>query len=228
MRSLISIAGAIAASLSAAPVFAQTSQDAQFWFNVTVQGGIRGDAVYFAEVQPRFGDDASRLQQLILRPAIGVRLSPRVTLYQGYAHVALPQSGASDRNEDRSFQQVSWTVGRIGRGELSSRTRFEQRWLSNGEETGLRLREMARYVLPLGRERGGVAALGSVEGFVALNDTDWGARAGFDQVRTFLGFELPVRGGSTVEAGYLNQIINDPGGRARVNHVASISLFVRR
>ena len=32
------------------------------------------------------------------------------------------------------------------------------------------------------------------EGFVALNDTDWGARGGFDQLRTFVGAELPLPG----------------------------------
>lgn len=220
-------AGAFAALLLAGAARAQVTQDAQLWFNATVQGAVSGDVVYFAEVQPREADDVSRLQQVILRPAIGVRISSAVTLYQGYAHVVLPQAGGPDRNEDRSFQQVSWTLGRTGRGELSSRTRLEQRWLSDGEDVGLRLRQMARYALPLGRARAGVAALGSVEGFVALNDTDWGARAGFDQVRTFLGLEVPIRGRSTIEAGYLNQLVNDPGGRSRVNHVLSIGLFVR-
>ncbi len=67
----------------------------------------------------------------------------------------------------------------------------------------------------------------SSELFWALNDTDWGARSGFDQVRSFGGVEVPVGGKSTLELGYLNQTINDPGGQRRMNHGVSIAAFIR-
>lgn len=62
---------------------------------------------------------------------------------------------------------------------------------------------------------------------MALNNTDWGAKGGFDQIPTFLGAELGLKGASTVELGYLNQVIDQRGGNTRINHVASISLFLR-
>lgn len=226
MRFALLLAGLSAAYGLASAARAQTTHDAQLWLNATVQGSVGRNLVYFVEVQPRIGEDVNRLQQLILRPAIGIKVSPAVTLYQGYAHIVLPRAGGPDGKEDRSFQQLSWTMGSVGPGTLSSRTRLEQRWLSGGDDMGLRLRQTARYAVPFGRGSD-MAALASVEGFVALNDTDWGARAGFDQVRAFLGVELPLPGRSTVEAGYLNQIVNDPGDRARMNHVLSIGLFVR-
>lgn len=211
----------------AAPAAAETREDEQVWVNLTAMGPIAGDMVYFAEVQPRMGDGASRLDQLLLRGAIGLKLSPAVTLYQGYAHIVVPVDGGRDVNEERSFQQLGWLMGKPWGGELSSRTRFEQRWRSDGGDTGWRLREMLRYEKPLKPGTNTVNALVYAEGFLALNDTDWGARGGFDQLRSFVGVELGVKDATTVELGYLNQVIDQTRGRTRVNHVASVSLFFR-
>lgn len=206
---------------------ARTSEDEQLWINLTAMGSLSGKLVYFAEIQPRMGDGISRLDQLLLRGAVGWKLSPGLTVYQGYAHVVLPIDSGRDVNEERSFQQLSWTVGKPWGGELSSRTRLEQRWRSDGKDMGWRLREMLRYEKPLKPGSNAVNALIYGEGFVALNSTDWGAKGGFDQLRSFIGAELGLGGASTAEIGYLNQYINQRGGNSRVNHVASITLFFR-
>lgn len=213
---------AIAASV---PGRASTSHDEQLWVNLTVMGPLSGKLVHFLELQPRIGDGASRPDQLLLRGAIGVKLSGRATLYQGYARVITPRDAMRDLAEHRSFQQLSWVMGEPWGGEISTRTRFEQRWRNDGDDMGLRLREMVRLEIPVARN--GLAVLGYAEGFVALNDTDWGARAGFDQLRSFVGAEIPLAGRSTIELGYLNQTINQRGGRHRMNHVLSVSLFAR-
>lgn len=190
-------------------------------------GPVSGDIVYFAEIQPRVGDGVSRLDQALLRGAVGVKLSDRVTLYQGYAHVAVPITGGRDLNEERSFQQLNWSLGRPWGGDLSSRTRLEQRWRSDGNDMGWRLREMLRFEKPLREGSDAVNALVYAEGFLALNSTDWGARSGFDQLRSFAGVEVGLPGASTLELGYLNQAINQRGGNSRINHVASVTLFFR-
>lgn len=215
------------AALLAAPALAETVHDEQAWLNLTAMGPLSGDVVYFAEVQPRVGDGVSRLDQLLLRGAVGYKLSPAVTLYQGYAHVVVPIDSRRDVNEERSFQQLNLALGKPAGGELSSRTRLEQRWRSDGGRMGWRLREMLRYEKPLRPQSDAVNALVSTEAFFALNDTDWGARAGFDQLRTFAGVELGLPGASTAEVGYLNQTLNQTGGRTRMNHVASMTLFFR-
>lgn len=224
MRIILALAALLSSTATAR---AATTQDEQAWLNLTAMGSVSGRLVYLAEVQPRIGDGVSRVDQLILRGAIGWKLSPRMTVYQGYAHIAVPVEGGRDLNEERSFQQLSWTLGKPWGGELSSRSRLEQRWRSDGGDTGWRLREMLRYEKPLKPGSQAVNALVSVEGFVALNDTDWGARGGFDQLRSFAGAEIAVKGASTLEVGYLNQIVNQTRGRTRVNHVASITLIVR-
>lgn len=214
-------------ALLAAPAHAATREDEQVWLNLTAMGSIRGDLVYFAEVQPRVGDGVSRIDQALFRGALGWKAAPSLTLYQGFAHIVVPVEGGTDVNEERSFQQISWTLGKPWGGELSSRTRLEQRWRSDGTDMGWRAREMLRYEKPVRPGSDAVNALVYAEGFVALNDTDWGARAGFDQLRSFAGVELGLPGASTLEVGYLNQLVNQRAGNQRVNHIASITLFFR-
>ncbi|WP_246154536.1 DUF2490 domain-containing protein [Methylobacterium oryzihabitans] len=225
MRGALPLASGLWLLASALPSGAQVVHDGQFWFNATIFGGV-GSVAYFAEVQPRVGDGLSRLDQLILRPAIGWKLDDRLSLYQGYARVESTPLGGRAFGEDRSFQQVNWEIGRIGRLKLSSRTRFEQRWQTNGRDVGFRLREQVRAAYPLTDAKGSVSALGWVETFVALNDTDWGARAGFDRVRAFVGLEIPVVDRSTIELGYMNQTVNAPA-RVEMDHVLSLSVLYR-
>lgn len=219
---------AAAAMLAAVPAAGQTTEDAQFWLNVTAMGRVSENGpLYFMEIQPRLSGGA-KTEAVLLRPAIGVQVTPRLSIYQGYARILLPVEGPGDRGENRSFQQISWNAGRVGPVDFSTRTRFEQRWLSNGDDTGFRFRQMLRFRLPLRADRKGIGLLGWSETFVAFNDTDWGARSGFDQQRTFAGFELPVGGRSTVEAGYLNHYVDQGNGAARMNHVASLTIFIRQ
>lgn len=204
---------------------AHAESDRSSWTNVTIMGSA-GGAAYFVEVQPRVGNDVSSLQQVLFRGAIGAPLSSRATLYGGYSHILNSRENAPGSNEERLFAQFSWTVGQIVKGTLSSRTRLEHRRVSNGRETGWRLREMVRYVHPVAKGRAPRALIWA-EPFVAFNDTDWGARKGFDQLRSFAGVEISLPGKSTLEAGYMNQRTNLTGGRIRSNHIASLTFFIR-
>ena len=208
---------ALCLATSGARATAQTAQDEQLWINTTLFGSV-GDLAYFAEVQPRFGNGISRLDQLLLRPAVGWKVNESLTLYQGYARVEDRGTPSSVRFEDRSFQEINWKIGDFAGVKVSSRTRFEQRWLSAGRDVGFRLRENLRFAVPLSQEAGSVSA---------LNDTDWGARAGFDRVRTFVGMELPIGGASTVEVGYLNQTARTRTSGVEIDHILSLNLFVR-
>lgn len=214
-------------ALKPAPAAAATTEDEQFWMNLTAMGPVSRDLIYFAEVQPRIGQGVSQADQTLLRGAIGWKISSNLSIYQGYAHVMLPTKDGRDINEERSFQQVNWTIGKPWKGELSSRTRLEQRWRSDGSDMGWRLREMLRYEKALTAKSSTVNALVYAEGFIALNSTDWGQKARFDQLRSFIGTEIKLMGTSTAEIGYLNQYIDQGSGAKRMNHVAAVTLFFR-
>ncbi len=201
-----------------------SAHDAQLWLNTTLFGSA-GDIAYFAEVQPRFGNGISQLDQLILRPAVGWKVNESLTLYQGYARVE-DRGVPSNTVEDRSFQEINWKIGEVNGLKTSSRTRFEQRWRSDGKDVAFRLRSQMRVAAPLTERSEGIAAVGWAETFVALNDADWGPRAGFDQLRTFAGLEVPIGGKSTVEVGYLNRLIKTEN-RLETDHILSLNLSIR-
>lgn len=214
-------------AISAGRAAAEPVQDGQLWINTTVFGSI-GDVAFFAEAQPRIGNGMSRLDQLILRPAVGWKVNESLILYQGYAYVEDHGTPGRVGIEDRSFQEINWKIGEIVGVKVSSRTRFEQRWQSTGRDVGFRLRENLRFAKPLSEAKDSVAAVGSTELFVTLNDTDWAGRAGFDRIRTFVGLELPIGGQSTVEIGYMNQTARTSASAVELDHILLLNLLIRK
>ena len=71
MRFLLLLAGLLPAAAQA-----RTTHDMQVWGNATLMSGFGQRGLYFIEAQPRFGDGATRLSQLLLR-GVGTLLSPR-------------------------------------------------------------------------------------------------------------------------------------------------------
>lgn len=211
-------------ALTALPARADTD-DGQAWVNLTVQGPVQGKLLAWAEVQGRFGNDASRLSTSILRPGVGYQLSKDVSVWVGYGRITTHNPGA-DVGEDRLWQQVSWNAGQVLGGALSTRTRLEQRFVETGSDAGWRLRQFVKYSHPL-RSGGDTAFVATSEIFVALDDTDWGARSGFDQIRNFAGVAFSVSPKARLELGYLNQYIDRPGSDDRVNHAAAVNLLAR-
>lgn len=199
-------------------------EDAQVWTTVTLGGALSGRVLGTVEVSGRFEDDAGRLGSSVVRTAIGYRLGDVVSIHVGYAHLTTNQAAAADVHENRLFQQLNWTIGALAGGTLSARTRFEQRTIEGARDTGLRVRQQLKFELPLAES--GVTAVLSTEPYFALNATDWGARAGFDQVRNFAGLNIPFGTGVSVEAGYLSRYQNR-AGRDRIDHIVPVTLGVR-
>jgi hypothetical protein len=105
---------------------------------------------------------------------------------------------------------------------LITRWRLEERSIVGADDLGWRLRAQFRVLQPLnGRGTGG--PLLQSETFFALNSTDWGARAGFDQQRSFIGWLQPLSKRLNLEAGYMHVYLNRPGPNPG-NHVLSITL----
>ncbi len=191
-----------AAMLSFLPlnVQAATTDDFQIWSSFQASGSISGKVVGGLELSGRFVDNAGRLGVAIVRPTIGYKLNDAVTVNLGYVHQTTVNQNRRDAQENRVFQQVNWTMGKIGKGTVSSRTRFEQRFVNTGSDTGLRFRVQMKYSLPLKAKHTNLIL--SSEPLFALNTTDWGQRAGIDQWRNFIGVNFPVAKKLTLETGF--------------------------
>ena len=202
---------------------ARAQDDVQLWTPVTLAAPAGAGTTLNLEVQTRYTEDASRLGQLIVRPSLERRFSPRLSGSLGYAFIRTEASGAAEVQEHRLWQQASYTLAGSAPGpRLAGRTRLEERVRENQDGTNVRLRQQVRLEAPLG---GSLRAVGSLEGLFNLNGTAW-AREGVDQWRTFVGVAAPLGRRVTLEPGYLNQIVVRPGPD-RVNHVVSVSTVVR-
>ena len=106
---------------------------------------------------------------------------------------------------------------------LILRTRLEQRWLDNGDDTGWRFRQLLRFELPFAAN-GRLALIGANEFLVAMNDTDWGERSGLDQNRLFLGLGYQAGENAFIEFSYLNLYVDRPVIEDVVNHLLFASV----
>lgn len=206
--------------LAAAP--ARAEEDAQVWGAASANLAVGGDWVGYMDVQVRTSNDASRLNQVLLRPAIGYKLSPTTTIFLGYAHAFTNPPGPAQSNENRIWQQASYRVFGDGKGvTLAGRSRLEQRLVDTGEDTGVRARQQLRLTAPLNQR--GLQGVGWSELFVALNDTDWGQRGGLDRMRAFAGISAPLSDQLRLEPGYMAEFVR-LRGEDRTNHIASMTL----
>lgn len=132
-------------SLAAITAPAAAEDDTQAWTSLVIQPapGPEASWLFSFDAHARWRDDAGQLGITILRPAIGWRLNSKVDLWAGYADVDI-DTGTVAIAEQRTWQQASIQWGEVLGGQVSSRTRLEQRWRDTGDDTGDRVRQLVR------------------------------------------------------------------------------------
>lgn len=209
--------------------WAEVADDFRIWGNVTARGNfgfIDPDLKrwrWWMEVQPRTRESGKEMDQLLIRPGIGYALTEHSTVWMGYAHVTNYPENGDEIQENRLWEQYMWS-GPTLLGAFTSRTRLEQRWQDNGNDTGGRFRQFFKFNWPFAFHPAASFVLWD-EMFVNLNSTDWGARKGFDQNRGFTGLGYRWHPNVLIEIGYLNQYINT-ANTDRMNHILSLNLFL--
>lgn len=198
--------------------------DTQQWTLVTMDADLSKRWRGYFEIQPRIGGDISKLDRLILRPAIGYRITPKLSLWQGYGW--MPLFEPEFKEEHRPYQQVLYE-DRLGRTSLISRTRLEERFIEGAASAAVRLRSMIRFFHPISADQRWAAVV-SDELFWNLSSTSGGPVAGYDQNRLFLGVSRQVNPKLRVETGYLMNHVNVARtSNNRVNNVWLVWLALR-
>lgn len=214
-------------------VQAQTTQDAGWWFALFAQGNLElpaddpllQDFKWWFDGHLRLWDDAGGYGQTIARPGIGRALTERSVVWLGYAYVHSSPNEEDEFDENRIWQQWSWTLARDPAA-WSLRSRLEQRFVETGDDVGWRFRQLVRWQRTLERAPR-LMLVGWNEVFLNFNNTDWGADSGFDQNRAFVGLGITGRneGRWRTEIGYLNQFLEVPGRDDVNNHILSVNLY---
>jgi hypothetical protein len=178
------------------------AQDLQAWLLLLGQIPVGDQWLIHAEAQPRFNDDISQKDQLLLRGALGRRFGPRVTAWAGYAYVQ-KWNGAPSSHEQRTWQQVNAAFPKLGRWAPSMRLRQEQRYVEQWGDASHRFRALGRLVHPIGGSPWSVAVWDEV--FVTLDQTAGGPHQGLDQNRVYFTGLRKIASAVTLEFGYMWQ-----------------------
>lgn len=204
------------------PARAQSSHDPQLWLQVIVTPEVAPDWLLHLEAQPRWSEDASELNHVILRGALGRRLNSRVSIWGGYGWI--PRTlGPGTRYEHRIWQQLSAAAPSLRMWQPSLRVRIEQRFLEGWADNSHRVRLMGRAVRPLDAAGTWNLAL-SNETMITLDETPGGPYDGLDQNRLFGGVLRRLTPRASLEGGYLWQTLKPPGQPRSHAHVALVWL----
>lgn len=219
-----------------------TKSDFRLWAPVYLTVNLPNRFLAYMEVNTRIGDDVTNIDQLLLRPAIGYKLTDNLSIWQGYAWVGNfnqihtpPQP--SFIGENRIFQQALYkrTFSNV---KFLSRTRLEERWIDHAAGTAVRFRELLRADIPIPQAEDWAFVVFD-EIFINFNDVGTfdefrqgrtkGPGAGIDQNRFFLGINKTFNEHLNVDLGYQNQFLNQrhlPGNVNLINHVFLIQFWI--
>lgn len=214
------------ALLAAVPAAASAQeQDGEAWASFWAYGPVSGKLLGWVDGSLRMSDRGTDSPTVLIRQLVGVQATKTLSLWGGYTFTASNPIGRATVTEHRAVQQALWNVGKVAGGTLVSRTRLEQRWVEGRAGTGHRLRQMLRYTTPIDRQK--TLFVLSSESFVAFNSTPFGQAAGFDQVRNFVGVNVPLAPKLTADIGYMNRYIRRRAAEDRMDHIVPVTLVAR-
>jgi hypothetical protein len=205
-----------------APAAASASKDGQLWANSIATAKLGGRWRLSQEINVRFSDNRHGLYEVESNTLLGYRINKVMTVWAGYTHDPQYAGGTFTVMEQRAREQVTFDgLAKVGKGKLSGRIRFEQRWRDNVAGTGWRLRPYLKYSLPVA---GKLSLNLSSEPFFNLNTTPFQRKSGLDRVRNLISVSVPLSTAVTGEVGYMNQHGFVSGGPDTSDNIAYFNL----
>jgi hypothetical protein len=199
-----------------------TIEDGRFWLTLSHDYHINDKWRLNLHLQPRWREEGREFDQMLYRPGIYYKISPKLSLGAGYAYVLTHLVNGGNTHEQRLWEDVIYQTNITDEIKFLSRSRLEQRHLESYADVAHRFRQMVRFSVPTGL-LAGLSAVFYDEYFVNFNSTGWGAFRGFDQNRAFVGVNYQLNKQANVDVGYLNQYVNRPNLDVE-NHVLVITV----
>lgn len=199
-------------------------EDGQLWTTASATVKLSDRWRFSEELVGRFSDNRNGLYEIESNSLIGYRVGKAVTVWAGYTHDPQYSRNHFTVMEHRAREQVTFdNFTTLGKGKLSARMRFEQRWRNGIDGTGWRVRPYLKYSVPVA---GKTSLNVSSEPFINLNTTSFQRKNGLDRVRNLITLSTPLSKNVSGEAGYLNQYGFVEGGPDTMDHVAYFALSV--
>ncbi|WP_159709794.1 DUF2490 domain-containing protein [Sphingomonas sp. AX6] len=207
----------------ASPAFAQ-DQDQQLWVKLAAGTDLSDTTDLGFEMNQRFGNDEGGVIESQYLAKIGVDIGGGFKLTGGINRVVGVSDGRVDNTEWRPRQEIGFPIAALGRGAIAGRVRLEQRFRSDGDDVGHRVRPEITYALPLTETL--ELEIGH-ESYFNLNTTDFGQRSGHERMRNFAALGFPVATNVSASVGYLNQYRFNRDARDRMEHALTTGLSVK-
>lgn len=221
----------LAAVALAAPLAAQTDDNAHAWFMYFGDHAF-GKSRFGAhlEGQWRRADVGLAWQQLLLRPALNFQLNKRVMLTGGYAFVQTYRYGdfpvRRSFPEHRTYEQAQ--IGHRARGvDFQHRLRLEQRhFQGQAARYENRFRYMLRANVPLpGNNKRYYLALYNEIFYNFGKDVAFNV---FDQNRAYVALGRSMGRQTRLELGFMEQTVQQRNGRIlERNHTLQVAIYSR-
>ncbi len=216
---------ACALSLVAAiPAAHAQVEDEQLWIKLSAETALSDGVDLELETNQRLGNAEGGLYESQYVAKIGVDIGGGFKLTGGLNRVVAVEDGRVDNTEWRPRQELGFPDLALGKGALSGRIRLEQRFRSDGDDVGHRVRPEISYTLPLNEKVD--LELGH-ESYFNLNTTDFGQRAGHERMRNFVEIGFPLTGKVKAAVGYLNQYRFSRTAPDRMEHALTLGLAVK-
>lgn len=221
---LFILVGLFGSILPTKPALAQVTNDGRAWLNMQVIGDTDVDKLkWYLEIQPRWRNNVSELDQRLIRPALIYELTKDTSLWFGYVNVK-GFGDTSSLQENRLWQQLLTEFRPIEDIRIKSQTRFEQRRFEGFSDTTYKLRQKLALYLPIS-SGSQYSLLTYGELHHNFNNTDAGATKGLDQYRLFAGIEWKPNKKFSIETGYLNQHFKNRRAPDLNNHIFSTTIY---
>jgi hypothetical protein len=218
---------AIIAALCAAPL-AAADEDLAVWNAQFIKFHADKDDKIFVrlESQQRITDNISRLGQFIIRPYVAYQVNDNLQIGGGYAYFRSESSAAESGVifEHRAYAEVNYRVLDRPRVKVDTRTRLETRQWENIPDHAIRIRSMVQATIPVSDS--GIGVVFFIEPFYNLNDNP-NFPGGFEQIRNFGGFTIPVNKNVDFMTGYMNLYQPRDEREDRMSHVLWLKTFVK-
>lgn len=200
------------------------NHDFRLWSPLYLTAQLPSSFLANMEVHPRFGEDVSELNQLVVRPVLGYQLTERWSIWQGYTWVGTYRPRFSE--EHHSIQQLIYRRP-FPSFELFSRFMLEERVIGGADGTGVRARALVRVDVPIPRAPEWAFVLYN-EILVNVNSVRNGPREGFDENRFVVAINRQVTEQISMDVGYQLQAQHraNPGLVNQLNHILLIQFFV--
>lgn len=218
---------AFLAAIAALPALA-ADEDTAIWNAQFIKLNTGKDDQIFVrmESQQRLTGDVSRLGQFILRPYVAYQANDNLQIGGGYAYFR-SESGAVDSgfiHEHRVYAEVNYRVLDRPGIKIDTRSRAETRQFENIPDHSIRVRSMIQLTMPINKRGTGLVFF--TEPFYNVNDNP-NFPGGFEQIRNFGGFIMPVNKNVDFMTGYMNLYQPREARDDRMSHVFWLKTFIK-